>query len=69
MSKAAKLFGEHTPGGISTRALVEVLECTPHSSTKMDIIKAVAGHVYGDKDVVIDALTHASDKQAAARYL
>ena len=46
-----------------------MLECTPHSSTKLDIIRAVAGHVYGDKEVVIDALTHASDKEEAASLL
>ena len=69
MATAAKLFGAKTPGGISAAGLVEVLECTPHSSTKMDILRAVSGHVYGSKDVVIAALTHSSDKEEAARIL
>lgn len=69
MSKAAALFGQHCPGGIPGPALVGVLSCTPHSSTKLDIIKAVAGHVYGDTECVIDSLTHASDKEKARELL
>ena len=69
MSKAAQKFGECTPGGIPTSALVDVLSCTPHSSTKMDIIDAVKRHVYGDRELVINHLVHASDKEKARKLL
>ena len=66
---AAELFGRHCQGNLPAEALVEVLNCTPHSSDKMRIIEAMRYKVVGNKQCVIDHLTFSSDKDKARQLL
>jgi hypothetical protein len=66
---AAELFGRHCQGNLPAEALVEVLNCTPHSSDKMRIIEAMRYKVVGNKQCVIDHLTFSSDKDQARQLL
>merc|ERR1712087_437129 len=68
MEKAAKRFAD-LGMYCSTTSLKDAIDCSPHSSTKMAIIRAVAPHVFGDPEIVVDALTHATDKRKARELL
>ena len=66
---AAELFGRHCQRILPAESLVEVLNCTPHSSDKMRIIEAMRYKVVGNKQCVIDHLTFSSDKDKARQLL
>lgn len=68
MEKAARKFG--TAGlACSMAALRAAIDCSPHSSTKMAIIRAVAPGAFGDSNIVLDGLVHATDKRKAGELL
>ena len=71
--KAAEIIGGNTSEFLSCAAVAEAMEECTHSSDKMAVLEAFAPHIgvsrRGDRDVILDALTHASDKEKAAELL